>query len=230
MDITIGDFPKLRNRTRELASKIQPRLDDHLTMVKEQFRPALAFGGAVSQGAREAPQDASIACAQFRSIYADVAASLNVSGELSETLSLNSAKPILSPFYYSHRIVTPTGAKEITVKSLLRFVVSFPDYPYDQLLALAGVSDRKPQLRDFALHYTALNFLVTRNRRLLALFEDLKYPVRTEKNEKLGNLPITTIAAPFVTVLPPDDVIALVCEFSGANTIEEVIPALDAAV
>jgi hypothetical protein len=229
MEITIGDFPKLRNRTRELAGKIQLRLDDHLTMIKEQFRPVLAFGAAASPGAREGPKDAGMAYAQFKKIYADVAASLNVSGELSETVSLNSAKPVLSMFSYRHTIATPAGPKEIIVKSLLRFVLSYPGYTYDELLALVGVSERKPQLRDFALHYAALNFLVTQNRRLLALFEDLRYPVRTEKNEKLGNLPITTVAAPFETVLPPDDVIALVCEYSGSNTIEEVIPSLDEA-
>ncbi len=229
MDITIGDYPKLRNRTRELAAKIQPRLDDHLTMVKEQFRPVLVFGAVASPGAREGPKDAGIAYATFRKLYNDVAESLSVSGELPETLTLNSAKPVLNTFSYRHRITTPAGAKEVTVRSPLRFVLSYPDYKYDDLLAMAGVSERRPQLRDFALHYTALNFILTQNRRLLALFEDLRYPVRTEKHEKLGSLPITTVASPFATVLPPEDVIALVCDFSGSDTIEEVIPSLDAA-
>lgn len=221
MDITIGDFPKLRTRTRELAAKLQPRLDDHLQMIKEQFRPVAAFGSAASPGAK----DSGLALAEFRKVWSGVAASLNVSEDLPEGLGLNSAKPILCPFVYRHRITTPEGSKDITVKSPLRFVLTYPDYPYDALLGLIGAPDKRPKLREFALHYTALNFIVTQNRRLLALFEDLRYPVRAEKNERLGSIPITTIAAPCATERPSDDVIALICDFSGSDTVEEVMDA-----
>lgn len=225
MDITIGDFPKLRTRTRELAAKLQPRLDDHLQMIKEQFRPVAAFGSAVSPGVKDGARDGGLALAQFREVWNGVAASLNVSEDLPEGLGLNSAKPILCPFVYQHRITTPEGSKNITVKSPLRFVLTYPDYPYDALLGLMGASDKRPKLREFALHYTALNFIVTQNRRLLALFEDLRYPVRSEKNERLGSMPITTIAAPYATARPSDDVIGLICDFSGSDTVEEVVGA-----
>jgi hypothetical protein len=227
MDIMIGDFPKLRTRTRELAAKLQPRLDDHLQMVKEQFRPVAVFGSSVSPGVKDSAKDGGLVLAQFRQAWADVAASLNVSEDLPEGLGLNSAKPILCPFVYRHRITTPEGSKDITVKNVLRFILTYPDYPYDALLGLIGAPDKR-QLREFALHYTALNFIVTQNRRLLALFEDLGYPVRSEKNERLGSMPITTIAAPYATVRPSDDVIALICDFSGSDTVEEVVDA-DAA-
>jgi hypothetical protein len=225
MDITIGDFPKLRTRTREMAAKLQPRLDDHLQMIKEQFRPAVVFGSAVSPGTKDGAKDGGFALAQFRKVWTDVAASLNVSEDLPEGLGLNSAKPILCPFVYQHRITTPEGSKDITVKSPLRFILTYPDYPYDALLGLIGASDKRPKLREFALHYTALNFIVTQNRRLLALFEDLRYPVRSEKNERLGSMPLTTIAAPYATARPSDDVIALICDFSGSDTVEEVVDA-----
>lgn len=224
MDITIGDFPKLRTRTRELAAKLQPRLDDHLQMVKEQFRPAAVFGSAVSPGAKDA-KDGGLVMAQFRKAWTDVAVSLNVSEDLPEGLGLNSAKPILCPFVYRHRITTPEGGKDVTVKNPLRFILTYPDYPYDALLGLLGAPDKRNKLREFALHYTALNFIVTQNRKLLALFEDLRYPVGTEKNERLGSMPITTLTAPYATARPSDDVIALICDFSGSDTIEEVVDA-----
>lgn len=223
MDITLGDFPKLRTRTRELAAKLQPRLDDHLQMIKEQFRPAAVFGAAIAPGAKDGAKDGGLALAQFRKTWADVAASLNVSDDLPEGLGLNSAKPILCPFVYQHRITTPEGSKDITVKSPLRFILTYPDYPYDALLGLTGAAEKRPKLREFALHYTALNFIVTQNRRLLALFEDLRYPVRTEKNERLGIMPITTLATPYGTARPSDEVIALICDFSGSDTVEEVV-------
>lgn len=228
MDITIGDFPKLRTRTRELAAKLQPRLDDHLLMIKEQFRPAAVFGSAVSPGAKDGAKDGGLALVQFRKAWADVAASLNVSEDLPEGLGLNSAKPILCPFVYQHRITTPEGSKDVTVKNPLRFILTYPDYPYDGLLGLVGAADKRPKLREFALHYTALNFIVTQNRRLLALFEDLRYPVGSERNERLGQMPITTLAAPYATVRPSDDLIAMICDFSGSDTVEEVVDA-DAA-
>lgn len=224
MDITIGDFPKLRTRTRELAARLQPRLDDHLQMIKEQFRPVAVFGSAVSPGSKDGAKDGGLALAQFRKAWTDVAASLNLSEDLPEGLGLNSAKPILCPFVYRHRITTPEGGKDITVKNPLRFVLTYPDYPYDALLGLIGGPD-KTKLREFALHYTALNFIVTQNRRLLALFDDLRYPVRPEKNERLGSMPITTLATPYATTRPPDDVIALICDFSGSDTVEEVMDA-----
>ena len=60
------------------------------------------------------------------------------------------------------------------------------------------------------------------NKRLLSLFEDLRFPVRSEVVDEFGALPITTISAPAGSIRPPDNVVAQVCKFLGTDAAEEV--------
>jgi hypothetical protein len=222
MTITTENFPKERNRTREFSNHLQTRLADHFMIAAAQFRPSAGLGEAVSPGAKDAPKDWPAAYAKFRKRFDEIASSLSLQPTLPDVIELNSARPVLCPFVYDYKFANSGEQKRVRVKNGLRFVLSYPDYPYEELLGLVGVLERKPKLREFVLHYAALNFVVTHNRRLLCLFEDMNLPISTENVDGLAALPITTITAPVTMVRPPDDVIAQICEYSGSNTIEEV--------
>jgi hypothetical protein len=220
MKITPSSFPKDRDRTRALIQQIQPRLADHIMAVKENFRPGALFGSAIT-GNKDV-KDGPAAWLAFTKQFKEIAASLHMEPELPTSIEINSTTPALFPFSYRYALVDTDQPRKVMVKNGLRFVLSFPEYPFDALVSLAGNLNRKKELREAVLHYAVLNAVVMQNRRLLALFEDLAFPIRTEKVEGLGETPITTITAPVATVRPPDDVITLICEYSGADVIEEV--------
>ena len=220
MNITPSTFPKDRDRTRALIHQIQPRLADHLMALKENFRPGALFGSAIT-GNKDV-KDGPAAWLAFIKQFKEIAASLHLDPDLPTSVEINSTTPALFPFSYRYSLADAEKPRKVVVKNGLRFVLSFPEYPFDTLVGLVGNLNRKKELRESVLHYAVLNAVVTQNKRLLALFEDLAFPIRTEKVEGLGETPITIVTTPVATVRPPDEVITLICEYSGADVIEEV--------
>ena len=57
---------------------------------------------------------------------------------------------------------------------------------------------------------------------LLSLFEEMRFPIRSEFAAEFGALPLTIIEAPAGAIRPPDNVVAQVCKFLGTDAAEEV--------
>jgi len=225
-NVTFENYPDIRDLTRKLGKDIQSQLGGHIEAVKSHFRPGPVFGPYLSSGSKaENPRTAAAAFAQFTAFFKQIAgsAALNVEPTLPEAIDINFATPVLCPFMYPHRIVTPAGTKRLTVTAPFRFVLAFPEYSFSDLRNLISSSGPKDKLREFVLHYTVLNFLVMQNKRLLSLFEALRFPFRAECFDEFGALPITTIAAPAGSVRPSDAFLAQVAKFSGSDTAEELV-------
>jgi len=222
-EITLENYPDLRDFTRKFSEDIQTRLSGHIQIAYSQFRPAGVLGSYVK--AKENPKNAAADFAQFKTFFKEIAvsAALSLDPNLPEALDINPARPVLSPFLYRHSISTPAGAKHLTVMAPLRFVIAFPDYPFTDLRSMVSSRQTKDKFWDFVLHYALLNYVVMKNKPLLQLFEDLRFPIRSERFDEFGALPITTIVAPAGTVRAPDALLAQVCKFSGTDTAEELI-------
>jgi hypothetical protein len=226
---TFENYPDIRDLTRKLSQDMQARLSGHLEAVKAHFRPASVFGSHISAGSKspgqESPRNAAAAFAQLAANYKQVAASpaLNLDPALPDPIDVHFATPILCPFVYQHPITTPAGTKRLTVTDPFRFVVAFPDYPYSELRNLVLNKGSKEKLSGFVLHYLVLNYLVTQNKRLLSLFEDLRFPIRSEGLEELGGLPVTILAAPAGSVRPPDAFLLQITKFAGTDSAEELV-------
>jgi len=225
--ITLETYPDIRDLTRKMSTDMQARIGGHLETIKSHFRPAAVFGAHLSPGSKSAenPKNAATAFAQFTALFKQIAVDthLNIEPSLPEAIDIHFGTPILCPFVYEHAVPSPAGNKRITVTAPFRFVLTFPDYPFTDLRALVASRTAKDKLHTFVLHYTVLNFVVMQNKRLLSLFDDLRFPIRSENVDEFGALPITTISAPAGSVLPPDAVVAQVRKFLGTDAAEELV-------
>lgn len=226
-EVTLETYSDIRDLTRKIGADCQARISGYLDTVKHHFRFGTTFGACLSgskSGLPETPRNAVAAVAQFAAAFKQIAEStpLNIDPKLPEGVDGDPGPPILCPFTYQHDLSLPTGTKRLTVAKPLRFVLAFPGYPFSELWTVASRGP-KEKLRDFVFRYAALNYVVMQNKGLLRLFDDLRFPIRSESFETFGALPITTVSAPAGSLLPPSSVVAQICKFSGTDTAEELV-------
>jgi len=102
--------------------------------------------------------------------------------------------------------------------------LGFPNFPYSRLRELMAAPKRDvDELRVHLLHFAVLHFVVTRNPKIQELFAALRFPIQSERIPEFGNFPLLMLHAPAGSVLPPNDVIAQVCKYSGSDVVEEVL-------
>jgi hypothetical protein len=219
--ITVDNYADIRDLTREVSEHVRLRLSSYIEVVRSQLRPSLALGSHV--GSKENPKDASAAFAQFKALFRGIASPANLDPDLPDVVDANPAKLTLCPLSYRYSISAPGRAKNVTVTAPVRFVLAYQEFSFSDLRSLMSSRQSKDKLREFILHYALLNYMVTRNKPLVSLFEDLCCPIRSELFDEFGALPITTIAAPARSIRASDAVISTVCKFSGADTAEEVV-------
>jgi hypothetical protein len=226
-DVTLENYPDLRDLTRSISEDVQARIGAYIEALSPQFRPSTALGSFVVTASRstgqDSPKNAASAFTQFVGIFKEIATKLGLDTKLGDAIEMNYAMPVVFPFTYPHSISSPAGAKRVMVTAPLRFVLSLPGYPFDELRTLVTARGPKDRLAEFALHYAVMNFVVMQNKRLLRVFEDLRFPIRSEVLEEFGPLPITTINAPTSTIRPSDKLITQITRFSGSDTAEELV-------
>lgn len=226
--LSLDNHADIREITYNISQTMRSRISGYVDTVRNHFNPVSVFGScfiySTKSSGQENPKNAAGDFAQLTALYKQIAAQppLNLDGELPDTIEIGWATPALFPFVYPHDIATRTGTKRLTVSCPFHFVLAFPACPFSDLRNLVNTHGPKDKLREFVLHYLVMNYVVMRNKRLLALFEDLRFPLRSERFDELGALPITTISAPAGSVRPPDAVIAQICRYSGADTAEEL--------
>jgi len=228
-NITLENYPDLRDLTRSVSDDVLARVSSYIETVGAHFRPSTYFGSYVTSstkgsGNQDNPAKASAAYTQFMAVFKEIANTPPISLDplLPSAIEINYALPVVNRLTYAHSILTPAGEKRLTVTSPFRFVLTFPEYPFQELRRLAVARTSSDKLREFVLHYAVLNAVVMQNKRLLKLFEDLRFPIRSEKFEEFGALPITTITAPSGSVRPSDQLLSQVCRLSGTTEVEEL--------
>jgi hypothetical protein len=227
-NVTLQNYPDLRDLTRSISEDIQSRITTYIEAVSHLFRPSPVFGPYVTTPSKtpssENPKTASSSFAQYRTLHKEVAnaAPFGLDVNLPDVVVVNSAMPVISPLTYQHSMTTPAGARRLIVTIPFRFVISFPAYPFPDLRPLIAARSPKDKLAEYVLHYTVLNYVVMQNKKLLRLFEDLRFPIQTERLDEFGALPLTVISSPSGTVRPSDQLISQLIRFSGADTAEEL--------
>ena len=227
-NFTFDNYPDIRDLTRKLSQDIQSRLGGHIETVKSHFRPGPVFGPHLLSGAKasaDGPGNASNAFAQLRALFRQIAVApaLNLDPELPDAIDIHFATPVLFPFIYPHQIAAAGGTKRLTMTAPFRFVLAFPDYSFAELRNVVNSRGSKEKLFEFVLHYVVLNYLATQNKRLISLFEDLRFPIRTITVDELAGLPITIVEAPAGSIRPADTFLAQVAKFSGTDHAEELV-------
>jgi hypothetical protein len=224
-NITLDSYPDIRDLTRKISKDLQVRIGGHLETTKTHFRPAPVFGPHLASGSKtEHAKNAAEAFAQFRANFKQIAASpqLNIEPTLPDAIDINFATPVLCPFFYEYSLPTAGGTRRVTITAPFRFVLAYPDYSFGELRNVVSSRASKETLQRYVLHFAVLNYVVMQNKRLLSLFEDMRFPIRSECVEEFGGLPLTMIEAPAGAIRPPDNVVAQVCKFLGTDAAEEV--------
>ena len=225
-NITLDSYPDIRDLTRKISKDLQVRIGSHLETTKTHFRPAPLFGPHLASGSKtEHAKNAAEVFAQFKANFTQIAASaqLNIEPTLPDAIDINFATPVLCPFVYEYSLPAVGGIKRVTITAPFRLVLAYPDYTFGELRNLVRSRGSKEKLQPYVLHFAVLNYVVMQNKRLLSLFEDLRFPIRSACVEEFGVLPLTMIEAPAGAVRPPDNVVAQVCKFLGADAAEEVV-------
>jgi hypothetical protein len=226
MQITLENYPDLREATREFSGQIRRQISSFLDTMKYNYRPAATFGQFVTVGQKETPKDASANLAQLKAHIKDVVSvkPFTMNYAVPEILEFNFGTPRLWQYSYAYTIETKSGLKVVTVSKPLAFVLSFPDHPFSRLAELVQMRDpSSDEMKAFILHYSVLNFLITRSKPVMELFEALRFRISTERFPEFGALPITIVSPPAGTVRLPDSIIAHSIRQSGVDAVEEVL-------
>ncbi|MBI2687166.1 MAG: hypothetical protein HYX27_12685 [Acidobacteria bacterium] len=224
--INLDNYADLRDISRNFCGTLEARANGYLETLRHLFRPAAVFGAYLAGSHKDAPRDAAVAIAQFRTFFAEAAGSkpMLLDGTLPDILEINFGTPVLNPYTYTYEVTTRTGPKAVTVTSPLQWILSFPNYPFSRLREVIAMPKRPvEELRALALHYAVLHFVVMRNPQLLGLFEALRYPIQSDRTSEFGGFPLLLLRAPAGTVRPPDEVIVQVIKYSGSDAVEEIL-------
>ncbi|MEX2208175.1 MAG: hypothetical protein WEF50_18275 [Myxococcota bacterium] len=225
-ELSIDDLAGVRERTEQVAALLRARLDGHLEALRPVLSPRRLLGRHVRGGVREDAQGADRALAELRERYAGVAGRpFNLPKELpDEPLGV---EPIaeLHPFDYEHKL--DSSDRAVTMTSPVRWLLGFRSgYTPAELrhAVRERASLRSVDARQFIVNALVLHALLERFPEISALLTDLRYDVRSEKIDGLGELPLTTIRiASLESFRPSDSVIATATRFSGVPAFIELI-------
>ena len=88
---------------------------------------------------------------------------------------------------------------------------------------LANRSRSTDELRQLVLHYLIMHMVIKKQPKLEKIFQDLHFPLVTERFADFGELPFTCVSSFITTVRPPDDVLIEHTEIAGKDAFEEVV-------
>src|SRR5437879_9717538 len=89
---------------------------------------------------------------------------------------------------------------------------------------LAGQQEREPEnVKAFVLRACILHLQFTKFPAIAELLAGLRYRVEVRHTPELGELPLVTVAPPFVTVRPPDNLVTMASGLAGGASFAEVL-------
>jgi len=225
-ELSIDELAGAREKTEEVAALLRARLDRHLEALRPVLSPRRLLGRHVRGGVREDTLGADRALSELRERYAAVAGRpFNLPKELpDEPLGVEGIAE-LYPFEYAHRL--DGSDRAITMTSPIRWLLGFRSgYTLAELRNAVRdrVSLRSADARQFIVNALVLQTMLERFPEIPALLADLRYEVRVEKLDGLGDLPVATVRiASLSSFRPSDSVIATATRFSGVPAFIELI-------
>ena len=226
-ELSIDELAGARERTEKVADLLRARLDRHLAALRPVLSPRRLLGRHVRGGVREDALNADRALAELRERYtAVVGRPFNLPKELppDEPLGIESIAE-LYPFEYEHKL--DGSDRAITMTSPIRWLLGFRSgYTPAELrhAVRERASLRSVDARQFIVNALVLHAMLERFPEIPALLADLRYELRSEKLEGLGDLPFATVRiASLSSFRPSDSVITTATRFSGVPAFIELI-------
>lgn len=216
----------LRKLTRAASDLLRGQLREHLATLAPLFRPRMVLGDHVKPAGKETIKGADAAFKALQTLHETMAAArpFGLPRELLSPLEPLAVGLEFAPVEYSHPAKNDGQAKNVTITTPLRWVLSYSGHGPKRLRELLADPDRAGnELGQTVLHILVLHLAVTHQLGLCTLFEALRLPLSHAKLPGLGELPITFLSAMLPTVRPPDEVIIESTEISGMDVFEEVV-------
>jgi hypothetical protein len=201
-------------------------MTSHLATLTPLLKPASVLGDYVQGGQKEPTRKAEKAFKQLQSLYETVgtAKPFNLPRELTPPLNLASDALEITPHDYAHVAETGASPRTISVRAPMTWTLSYSGYNPARLEELLNKKLRSAdEVSKFVLSYLILHVVITQQAGLSQLLEALRFPVTPVKLPQFGDLPITRIGPPIVTIRPADAVIVESAELTGIDAFEEVV-------
>ena len=228
---TTESLLKLRKLTHLLTDSLQAQMAEHLTTLMPLFRPRTVLGDYVQgAGFKEAPKRADRAFQELQSLWASFATSrgFGVDRGLTPPLSVPGGALEFSPLDYSYVATDGSESRTLSVRSPLKWILSYSGFGPGRLLELLLQKDRySDDLQRCVLHYLILHVVINQQPGLLKVFDQLHFPLSMEHPAEFAGLPIATISCAISTRRPPDKVIVQSAALTGVNAFEEVVVVQD---
>ncbi len=226
-EFDIGRLLFLRKVTRAVSEHLVSELRAHLNTISPLLRPRRLLGDYIESSTPEPVVDSDKNFASLNEIYARAAGK---PFELPRPLR-PPLKPVglgleVWPWEYRHVIKTPNASRTITIKSPVRYVVSYGSGLSLSRLhqGVVGGEAQKPEdVREFVIRCCLIHTMLGKYSGIASLFHALRWEITTETLPDLGDLPLTVLTAPLQSMLPPDSLILESTEMSGMSLFEEVV-------
>jgi hypothetical protein len=217
----------LRKVTRALAEHLRGQMTEHLATLTPLLRPRAVLGDYVQGGGKEGAKRADKAFKELQSIWESVVSAKPFTGlprELNAPLDVSGHTLEITPVDYPHAAANGDDTKAVTVRSPLKWVLTYTGYAPARLTELIAQRSRNTEdLQRGVLNYLALHIVIANQPGVARILEALHFPITVERMDAFGALPIVTISASVSTRRPADSVIFQSAELTGMDAFEEVV-------
>ncbi len=219
------EFVKLRQGTDRVSAFLGKRLAGHLDTLQPLFLPRKLLGTYIKSAAAEDVPVSDKAFADLQERFSAVAEAFGLPKKLPTPMPPIATQLDATPWQYLLEC-EGGGDKPVTVTSPTRWVVSYRgEYSVARLRAmLSGAEAGQPdEMRQALVNHLALGVYLKHFPAMRQFLEDLRYRVEIRPLADLGGLPVVMLEAPLQTILPPDDFVLQVTQFSGILAFQEVV-------
>jgi hypothetical protein len=217
----------LRKVTRALAEHLRGQMTEHLATLTPLLRPRAVFGDYVQGGAKEGAKRADKAFKELQSLWESLVSAKPFTGlprELNPPLDVLGHTLEITPVDYAHSAANDHETKAVTVRSPLKWVLTYTGFAPARLGELIALRSRNTEdLQKAVLNYLTLHIVLSNQPGVGRILDALHFPLTFEKHDAFGVLPVVTISAGISTRRPADSVIFQSAELTGMDAFEEVV-------
>ncbi len=225
--LNVEQLLHLHTLTKELSKFCQKQLRGYLDTMALLFRPRRVLGDAMEGAEQESVGGSERAVAELRDLYRRVAIRpFDLRPELSLPLESVSTQMQLWEWEYLHDTKTERGWRAIKVTSPLTWVLTYSStYSLSMLRqVLAGQEERNSEaVRAFVLRACLVHLQFLKFPAIADLLAGLRYQVEVRRAPEMGDLPLVTVSAPFATMRPTDNLVAMAASLAGGDSFAEVV-------
>src|SRR6266478_1649958 len=225
--LNVEEVLRLHNLTTDVVGYCERQLRKYLDSMAPLFRPRRILGDYIEGPGRESVAGAESNLAELQQRCQRAAARpIDLHWKLTTPIESISTQLQIHPWEYVHEVPSGKDQKRVTIRSPLSWVISYPStYSLSMFRQVIGGGHQRDQnhIAEFVLRACVMALMFEKLPGLGGVFEGLRYRVEVRKSPELGDLPLVTISAPFPSMRPSDQVVALASGVSGRNAFEEVL-------